>query len=279
MSVAFPTKWGDLAVRTGSAIVLIPLVVFCVWEGGIAFLLFVALLGILIAHEWTMIVFPQNLFQYSLHIGAAICGVLLTYFLDAWTGLASVLIIALISGLSVRFGDGAKSYWSYAGVFYVGLPCISFTLLRANESYGAAAILWIFLIVWGADILAYFAGRTIGGPKLAPRISPKKTWAGLGGAVAGSAIMSIVFAKYMGLNGILALAGLAAIFAVVEQAGDLFESSLKRYFGVKDSGRLIPGHGGVIDRVDGLIAVVIAAAAIGFFHAQGRSPAEGLLLW
>ena len=110
-------------------------------------------------------------------------------------------------------------------------------------------------------------------------ISPKKTWAGLGGAVAGSTLVSSIFAYSFHLNGILTLAILAGCLAVVEQAGDLFESSLKRFHGVKDSGTLIPGHGGVIDRVDGLIAVAVAAALVGFLHGQGLNTARGLLQW
>jgi phosphatidate cytidylyltransferase len=179
----------------------------------------------------------------------------------------------------VRFGNAVSSKWSYLGICYVGFPALAFTLLRNDPGFGFAAILWIFLIVWAADSLAYFAGRTIGGPKLAPMISPKKTWAGLGGAVAGSTLVSSIFAYTFHLNGILALAILAGCLAVVEQAGDLFESSLKRFHGVKDSGALIPGHGGVIDRVDGLIAVAVTAALIGLLHGQGVSAARGLLQW
>jgi len=175
--------------------------------------------------------------------------------------------------------DAAPDKWRYLGVPYVGLPALALVLLRDDPDYGFAAVLWVFLIVWAADTLAYFAGRVIGGPKLAPRISPKKTWAGLGGAVLGSALVSIIFAYVAPLNGVLALAVLAGCLAVVEQAGDLFESSLKRFHGVKDSGSLIPGHGGIIDRVDGLVAVAVVAALVGFFRDQGGSAARGLLHW
>jgi len=117
--------------------------------------------------------------------------------------------------------------------------------------------------VWVADSLAYFAGRIIGGPKLAPRVSPKKTWAGLGGAMVGSALAAAAVGLWLGLPGVAVLALLAAVLAIVEQAGDLFKSAMKRHYGVKDSGRLIPGHGGVIDRVDGLVAVAMEHAGAG----------------
>ena len=272
-------KWGDLGVRTASALVLIPAVIACAWFGGIWFKGFVLLLAGLIAHEWASMVHPKNLAQYALHMGAALCGTVLPDLLGVGIALLVILGLALVSVFMARMEVPDASKWSYFGIFYVGFPALALILLRGDAHYGFAAILWIFLIVWSADTLAYFAGRIIGGPKLAPVISPKKTWAGLGGAVAGSALVSIIFAWVTQLNGIWTLAILAGCLAFVEQAGDLFESSLKRFHGVKDSGRLIPGHGGVIDRVDGLIAVAVAAALIGIFHEQGANAARGLLRW
>jgi phosphatidate cytidylyltransferase len=122
--------------------------------------------------------------------------------------------------------------------------------------------MWLLAVVWAADICAYFAGRVIGGPKLAPRISPKKTWAGLWGAVAGGAVVGLVVGYLAGSAGFLRLVVLGGLLAIVEQLGDLFESALKRHYGVKDSGRLIPGHGGVLDRVDGLVAASLCLTAI-----------------
>jgi phosphatidate cytidylyltransferase len=272
-------KWGDLGVRTASAVVLIPAVIACAWFGGIWFKGFVLLLAGLIAHEWASMVHPRNFVQYALHMGAALCAAVLPGLLDVGIALLVVLGLALVSIFMARKEDPDASKWRYFGIFYVGFPALALILLRGDAHYGFAAILWIFLIVWSADTLAYFAGRIIGGPKLAPVISPKKTWAGLGGAVAGSALVSIIFAWVTQLNGIWTLAILAGCLAIVEQAGDLFESSLKRFHGVKDSGQLIPGHGGVIDRVDGLIAVAVAAALIGVFHEQGANAARGLLRW
>jgi phosphatidate cytidylyltransferase len=279
MTPAKPAKWSDLGTRTISALILIPAVIACAWFGGLWFKGFVLLLAGLIAHEWVNIVHPKNVAQYALHMASALCGTMLPDMFGAEIALLAILALALISALMVRFRNAASSKWSYLGICYVGFPALAFTLLRKDPDFGFAAILWIFLIAWAADILAYFAGRTIGGPKLAPVISPKKTWAGLGGAVAGSTLVSSIFAYTFHLNGILALAVLAGCMAIVEQAGDLFESSLKRFHGVKDSGALIPGHGGVIDRVDGLIAVAVAAALIGLLHSQGVSTARGLLQW
>jgi phosphatidate cytidylyltransferase len=272
-------RWSDLSTRTASALILIPAVIACAWFGGIWFKGFVLLLCGLMAHEWALMVHPKNLGQYLLHMGAAVCGTVLPDLMGVETALLVILGLAFVSGVMVRIARSAASMWSYYGIFYVGFPALAFVFLRDDPDYGFAAILWIFLIVWSADTLAYFAGRILGGPKLAPSISPKKTWAGLGGAVAGSALVSIIFAQVTQLNGVWALAILAAFLALVEQAGDLFESSLKRFHGVKDAGGLIPGHGGVIDRVDGLIVVAVAAALIGIFRDQGVSAARGLLHW
>ena len=279
MTSGKPANWGDLGIRTLSALVLVPVVIACIWLGGIWFQLFVLLLLTLVAREWVSIVHPGNLLQYVLHLASALFGTAFPTLFGVGIAVLTILGLALVAGLLVRFGNSKPSKWSYLGVCYVGFPAIALILLRSDPHYGALALLWICFIVWSADILAYFAGRIIGGPRLAPVISPKKTWAGLCGAVAGSTLASIIFAYFTHLNGIFALAVLAGGLALVEQAGDLFESALKRFHGVKDSGNLIPGHGGVIDRVDGLMAVAVVAAFIGFFHENGPGTAGGLLHW
>ena len=279
MSVTPSAKWGDLGIRAASAFVLVPAVLACDWAGGFWFHVFAMLFGAAVAHEWARMVFPRDHFQYVLHMLAAVAGVLLPETYGFETALSAVALIAVVSGVLARFSGAPSVLWSYSGIFYVGFPTIALIVLRNDATYGMKALLWIFLIVWSADILAYFAGRTIGGPKLAPRISPKKTWAGLGGAIAGSALASLAFSYFAALPGAIALALLAGALAIVEQVGDLFESALKRHYGVKDSGRLIPGHGGVIDRVDGLIAVVMVAALIGLYRSGGMDTARGLLAW
>jgi phosphatidate cytidylyltransferase len=279
MNASPPPKWGDLGIRAGSAALLIPLVLLCDWAGGFWFHLFALLLGCMIAYEWTKIVHARNQLQAALHIGAAVAGTWLPETLGVWPAVLAVGALALASILFARFGDKPASNWSYFGVLYVGFPVIALIVLRSDTLYGALAVLWVFVIVWAADIVAYFAGRTIGGPKLAPAISPKKTWAGLGGAVAGSAAASAAFAYFAQLEGIVILTVLAGALAIVEQGGDLFESALKRSFAVKDSGQLIPGHGGVIDRVDGLIAVSVACVLIGLVRQNGEYAAQGLLIW
>lgn len=271
------SKWADLALRSASAIVLMPIALYCVWEGGIWFQMFLGGLAVLIAYEWVTIVHQGDERALAVHVLAGLAGVFVTETQGLDAASAAILILWLISVLMwlVRAADG--TIWSLLGVFYVGLPIITFVLLREDGPMGPIAIFWCFAIVWAADICAYFAGRAIGGPKMAPRLSPKKTWAGLGGAIVGATIVSASFAYVFSLN-IWALVALAALLTCVEQLGDIFESAMKRRYGVKDSGNFIPGHGGVLDRVDGLLAVIFVAGFIGFAHHAG-SAATGLLNW
>ena len=150
--------------------------------------------------------------------------------------------------------------------------------LRADPDLGLVAAIWLLATVWAIDICAYFAGRFFGGPKLAPRISPKKTWAGLIGGMAGAVAVAVVTSIWIGSGSAAILAVIAVALTVLEQAGDFAESALKRRAGVKDSGTLIPGHGGILDRVDGLVAVTLGAAVLAFLN-NAAHPAAGVLIW
>lgn len=273
------SKWADLGVRALSAAVLIPAILADVWAGGIWFHLFVALIGILMAREWVTIVHDEDPVQFALHAAAAMSGALLPLDVGLAGGFIAIAVLVAVSAALACYRDPRGPRWRYLGVLYVALPPIALVLLREDPQYGIAAIVWVMVAVWMADTLAYFTGRIIGGPKLAPRLSPKKTWAGLGGAMAGSAVAAVAVALLLGLPSLIVLAVLAAGLAVVEQGGDLFKSAMKRHYGVKDSGRLIPGHGGVIDRVDGLVAVAMAAALIGALRAGVEHAGSGILVW
>lgn len=272
-------KWGDLGVRTLSAAVLVPAVMLDVWAGGVWFELFIALICVLMAREWVTLTHSGDDRQFALHAAAAMAGAFVPSVVTIWPALVAVGVIWAVSVLLIMMKGGKTTMWSWLGVPYVSLPAIALVILRADPTKGLLAIIWVLVIVWSADICAYFAGRIIGGPKLAPVLSPKKTWAGLGGAVAGSAVASALVGSFAGLPSVFVLAVVAGVLAVVEQGGDLFKSAWKRHFGVKDSGRLIPGHGGVIDRVDGLVAVAMAAALIGIARGFAAGPAQGLLAW
>jgi phosphatidate cytidylyltransferase len=148
-----------------------------------------------------------------------------------------------------------------------------------GPDYGFAAILFLFVIVWLTDIIAYFVGRSAGGPKLMPRVSPNKTWSGaLGGTVAAVA-GGVIVARQFGIDGLVPVAVIAFVLSVASQAGDLLESAIKRRFNAKDASQLIPGHGGLMDRLDGFVAAAAASALIGMTHGGFDASARGLMVW
>jgi phosphatidate cytidylyltransferase len=186
-------------------------------------------------------------------------------------GFAWALLVILFSGvmivewskISARRPGAAP--WYALGIVYVFVPCLALIWLRADPAVGLQQIFWIVALVIAADTGAYIAGRSIGGPKLAPRVSPNKTWAGLGGAVVSAAVIGAITAVVMDRPSVGTLTIISAGLAVIEQMGDLAESAFKRHFGVKDASNIIPGHGGALDRVDGLIAVAAAVAGINYW--------------
>lgn len=256
----------NLQLRVISAIVLAAVVLAVTWSGGIAFRVLSAFIAGAIFYEWTSMSragagaarglprFVPELFMLAF-IGALIAG-LPTLMLVAFVVVLAVAL-ALLSGLR---GGGQ---WGTAGFVYACLSGLSLAVLRGGDHAGLVAILFLFAVVWATDIFAYFVGRAVGGPKLAPTISPGKTRSGaLGGLVFG-VIAGLLVAVSAGISGLFAITIVAALLSVVSQAGDLFESWVKRRHGVKDSGWLIPGHGGVMDRVDGLVAAAFALFLIG----------------
>jgi len=147
-----------------------------------------------------------------------------------------------------------------AGALYIGVPALALLWLYARPEIGRSLVIWLVGVVIATDIAAYFVGRTLGGPKMAPRISPGKTWSGLGGGVAGAVSVGIVLGMALGLAQVHVLTGAALVFALISQLGDLLESGVKRAFRVKDAGDILPGHGGMMDRVDGIVAALVVAA-------------------
>lgn len=198
----------------------------------------------------------------------------------AGIGYAALALIALIAGTLVvgalRFGEKARL--SAVGVMYVGLPAVALITLRAGaEPYGFLAVLFVVLAVIATDTLAFFTGRGLGGPKLWPRVSPNKTWSGLVGGVGGAALVGAIFAYQVASASMVRLAVIGLLLGLIAQCGDLAESSLKRGFGVKDASKLLPGHGGLMDRMDGVVAAAVLAALIGL-AINVHAPARALLL-
>jgi phosphatidate cytidylyltransferase len=152
-------------------------------------------------------------------------------------------------------------------------------MLRDDAEYGFVAIILLYAVVWSTDIAAYFVGRAVGGPKLLPQVSPKKTWSGAVGGTLAAVIVVVIVAKAAGLTAVAAIGLIAVALSIVAQVGDLFESFLKRRFGAKDSGHLIPGHGGLMDRLDGFVTVAVFALLIGLLRGGTEMPGRGLVVW
>ena len=169
--------------------------------------------------------------------------------------------------------------WTMAGIGYAGIMLLAPLLLRADNTYGFLALTLLFAIVWTTDILGYFAGRAIGGPKLLPAISPKKTWSGAIAGTLGAMIVAVLVANYFGAFNTTAIALIALLLSIMAQLGDLLESWVKRRFGAKDASHLIPGHGGVMDRLDGFWAAALVGCVIGLLHGGFDGAARGLLVW
>ena len=254
-------------VRVISALVMAPLAILIVWAGGWALALFTAAAGVLMSYEWARLTSPERPGPAAALLTTILFCAVLGAALGSWA--AAVALVAG-AGIAMLLAGPGKPWlgWTGFGILYTALPCLAFLWLRGLPE-GLSTLFWVLALVWAVDTGAYFAGRGIGGPKLAPQISPNKTWAGLGGGVAAALLVGIAAAALAGANAV-SLALISAGLAFVEQAGDLMESAVKRRFNAKDAGRLIPGHGGLLDRVDGLIATLLAVAALSL--AAGRSP-------
>jgi phosphatidate cytidylyltransferase len=266
----------DLMPRIASGVVLAAVAFALLYAGVRPFTLFVFGVATAMSWEWGHIVRRAGIDTACVvHCTAVGAGVAMTGYGFAALGLITVVIGALIV-LALRFGERAKL--SALGVLYVGVPCIGLLWLRGDEPYGFRAVLFLVLAVIVTDTAAYAVGRTVGGPKLWPRVSPNKTWSGLIGGVSAAALASGLFALAVpgASTGLLALTGL--VCGLVAQAGDLAESALKRAHGVKDASQLIPGHGGFMDRMDGLVGAAVVAALFAL-SLNMHAPARALLLW
>lgn len=250
-----------LVKRCLSAIVLAPPVLIAIFFGPPYSDILVVLLCALAAWEWARICSGERRdIAFVVAVGALPLVPALAAF-GHWQAAGLALLAAtLLSFLLACSVDRARAAWLGFGVAYVGLFCLAFQSIR---EYGWQPVFWLLLVVWATDTGAYFAGRAIGGPKLAPRISPNKTWAGLiGGMVAAAAITLLLSLGTRETTISPEAAIVAMVLAVVAQIGDLLESHYKRCHGVKDSSNLIPGHGGILDRIDGLMAAALAVFVI-----------------
>lgn len=272
-----PSK--ELTTRIISSVILVGFTLFMASYSWQSFLVLCALAAGLMIWEWGKLTNNDTPLQLAIQAGTVFLSIL-AFLTKEWPLFISIIIAGmLLASWSTHYWWRSK--WALAGLFYVGLPILSLIYLRSDSGpdlgHGFEAILFVFLIVWGTDTAAYFSGRHFGGKKLVPAISPGKTWSGCFGGLFAGCLIGVLFAIAIDSNPLIL--GLIGLFlSAVSQVGDLTESAIKRHFGVKDSGHLIPGHGGMFDRLDGVIFALVAAAFIAMLHGH-NTPAKALLYW
>lgn len=262
----------DLLPRIASSVVLIAIAAAAAWAGGLVAACVLAAIAAIVHHEWTGV--TEGGSSAALPFTAAIVAAMVAYGLGFPDVAIGVAVLAIVAGLAT----GPRP-WRALGVAYALALGLSLLALRDSPGHGIAAIAVVVGVVAATDIGAYVAGRTIGGAKLWPAVSPKKTWSGAIGGLAAGLVAGIVAAVSFGFGVTAPFLVVVVVLSVASQAGDLFESSVKRRFGAKDSGRLVPGHGGMMDRVDGLVFASVVAVAIGMGHGGLGDPARGLVVW
>jgi phosphatidate cytidylyltransferase len=273
----FGPRGGELAVRVCSALVLAPLAIGTAYLGRWPFAVVWGIAAVGVLWEWTSLVAGADR-RLVLTTGAA--SLTLAFALVA-SGLfvAAVIVLAIGTLAAASLAPAERRMWVAGGIPYAGSLGLAPIVLRSDGEDGFLAVIFLFAIVWTTDIAAYFIGRAAGGPRLMPPVSPNKTWSGALGGTAAAAVVAVALTAAVGLSGMFAIAVLAILLSVFAQAGDLFESFIKRRFGAKDSSHLIPGHGGLMDRLDGFVTACLAATLIGLARGGFEAPGRGLLVW
>lgn len=268
---------GELGTRILSAVILIPIALAAAYFGGPLWTAFWLIAACLVLWEWMSLIGASRATVLAIigAFGYAAAAACLLTGLFSWA--AAALTLGMIGGVAVAHKD--RPLWTAGGFLYGAALLLSPVLLRRDPEFGLLAVVFLFGIVWTSDIAAYFVGRAVGGPKIWARVSPKKTISGaLGGTLAAVAI-AVLITHMGGLRSLAALALVALILSVVSQGGDFLESAIKRRFSVKDASQLIPGHGGLMDRLDGFITASFLAAMIGVARGGFDHAGRGLMHW
>lgn len=279
----------ELVRRIASGVVLVVVALVTTWSGGLIAVATFLILALFVLVEWERLTGAKSQGRLISGIAIVAIGAFIAHFVGpvAAMGVGTALLFLALGSALLE----SPRRWSFTGMAYATWLVVSLVSLRGHDNGGLSAILFVFAAVWTTDIAAFFGGRAMGGPKLMPKVSPNKTWSG---AITGVVAAVLVCLGYLvwadghiaqhaptrtDFSAVAFAALLAAFLSATTQAGDLFESGLKRKFGVKDSGSILPGHGGFMDRVDGLVFASTAAFLIGLAHKGEGTVAQGLLTW
>jgi phosphatidate cytidylyltransferase len=262
-------------MRVVAALVLAPVAIGCAYVGGWLWTALVTLATIGLFVEWQFVIGASREIRVTASGTAALlfAGISL-----AIAGIETAVLILGLGLVAVVLLAVQRRGWSAAGFLYAALAQVASVLVRLDHVHGLVALILVLLVVWVTDIGGYFAGRGIGGPKLWPRVSPNKTWAGAIGGFAASLMVAAGFAAF-GFGKMWPVLVLAAALSIASQLGDLLESAVKRRFGVKDSSHIIPGHGGLMDRLDGFVAAIVLAAIFGLLRGGLDGVGRALMVW
>ena len=272
---AAPGQGSNLLTRIAAALVLAPVAIVCAYVGGWLWIALVTTATIGLFVEWLMITGAAKELRVTVSGAGAL---LLTGISLAIAGIETAVIILALGLVAVALLSPGRRGWTAAGFLYAALAQMASVLVRLDHVEGLSALILVLLVVWVTDIGGYFAGRGIGGPKLWPRVSPNKTWAGAIGGFAASLIVAAGFAA-LGFGKAWPMLLIGAALSIASQLGDLFESAVKRHFGVKDSSHIIPGHGGLMDRLDGFVAAIVLAAFFGLLRGGLDGVGRAVMVW
>jgi len=270
-------RGNNLLLRVVSALVMVPLALAAAHYGGLIFLAFWTIAALIVLWEWDAMVCAHDKNPVFTISSIAIVGTSLLWAIER--PVPALMLISLGALGVATLASKIRRPWCVAGLVYCGGLLLAPIVLRADPVFGFFAILFLFAVVWSTDIGAYIAGRALGGPKLMPRISPNKTWSGASGGLVAGVGSGISVAMFAGIENLPAIGLTAFVLSIASQVGNLLESGIKRKFNVKDASWIIPGHGGLMDRLDGFVVASIVAVLIGLAHGGIATPGRGLLDW